>query len=373
MSLYLLKPIVWNLIGYTRPGGGKFTSGYPKENGFGHEEWNAAAHLTLQEEGQEWRVFHTEGVGSQEVDEHAGDIFVFMIASSQGKQYLVGIAGNATCLHGNKRERQRLVSILHTDSEEHAMEAWQLASVRGCFRDDRRLFLAQWRKEADWAPTWKCPSDYFAWLPEPIVLDPVRLTGKNRLVTMYSTYQPMHQYQAAYLLRAAVLKSPHSNALRRLLDSCIQDDSEEQKDIADITSAPERALSATEKNALILARRGQGRFRDELVRIWGGCAVTGCAQPQVLRASHIKPWRKCSNAERLDPDNGLLLVANLDALFDVGLVTFEDDGRVRFSKGLSAEDLQQLSLSDDLVLRRGLSARTKQHLAYHRETIYREQ
>jgi len=40
MPLYFFKPVVWNENGYLRPGGAKFTSGYPFENGFGHEEWN---------------------------------------------------------------------------------------------------------------------------------------------------------------------------------------------------------------------------------------------------------------------------------------------------------------------------------------------
>lgn len=38
-------------------------------------------------------------------------------------------------------------------------------------------------------------------------------------------------------------------------------------------------------------------------------------------ASHIKPWRKCSNKERLDPQNGLLLTARINALFDCGLIS----------------------------------------------------
>ncbi|MGO7165362.1 HNH endonuclease, partial [Rhizobium johnstonii] len=58
----------------------------------------------------------------------------------------------------------------------------------------------------------------------------------------------------------------------------------------------------------------------------GRCAVTSCNLPAVLRASHIVPWREASNAERLDPENGLPLVATLDALFDVGLISFDDQG-----------------------------------------------
>ena len=45
--------------------------------------------------------------------------------------------------------------------------------------------------------------------------------------------------------------------------------------------------------------------------------MTGLALPQALRASHAKPWGGGdSDAERLDVLNGLVLAAQLDALFD---------------------------------------------------------
>lgn len=60
-------------------------------------------------------------------------------------------------------------------------------------------------------------------------------------------------------------------------------------------------LTPTEKTQLINARVGQGRFRADLEQHWNGrCAVTGCAILATLRASHIKPWRDSSNAERLN-------------------------------------------------------------------------
>lgn len=46
-------------------------------------------------------------------------------------------------------------------------------------------------------------------------------------------------------------------------------------------------------------------------------------------ASHAKPWAECANdAERLDVFNGFLLVANLNALFDRFLISFDDTGRL---------------------------------------------
>lgn len=57
----------------------------------------------------------------------------------------------------------------------------------------------------------------------------------------------------------------------------------------------------TFREAPILSRVGQGLFREQLWRYRGACAVTGASCVEVLRASHIKPWRHASNRERLDP------------------------------------------------------------------------
>lgn len=86
-------------------------------------------------------------------------------------------------------------------------------------------------------------------------------------------------------------------------------------------------ISATTRRALINARLGQGGFRRHMMELWGNrCAVTGCAVPEVLIASHAQAWAEASNTARLDPYNGLLLVASLDRLFDRGLISFGDDG-----------------------------------------------
>ena len=99
-----------------------------------------------------------------------------------------------------------------------------------------------------------------------------------------------------------------------------------------------RALpAATEFERLVVQRVGQNVFREALMDFWSGrCAITGLDQPELLRASHMKPWAVCAtDAERLDPYNGLLLSVHWDAAFDNGLVTFEDDGTPRLSSRLS--------------------------------------
>jgi hypothetical protein len=84
----------------------------------------------------------------------------------------------------------------------------------------------------------------------------------------------------------------------------------------------------TEREVLAKARVGQGRFRADLVATWRKgevCALTGLAVPEMLIAAHIKPWRDSTNAERLDPMNGLLLVAHADKLFDRYLMSFYEE------------------------------------------------
>ncbi|RYD63387.1 MAG: HNH endonuclease [Verrucomicrobiaceae bacterium] len=86
-------------------------------------------------------------------------------------------------------------------------------------------------------------------------------------------------------------------------------------------------LSATTVRRLVDARLGQGKFRDDLMTAYGEtCPVTSLAIRPLLRASHIKPWTSSNNDERLDPENGILLAAGVDAAFDKGFFSFNDQG-----------------------------------------------
>ena len=87
------------------------------------------------------------------------------------------------------------------------------------------------------------------------------------------------------------------------------------------------ALSKSERDAIIKARIGQGGVRQSLIEYWSSCAVTGCANTQLLRASHIKPWKVADLKERLSLYNGLLLSPALDACFDAGYISFDDQGK----------------------------------------------
>jgi hypothetical protein len=111
------------------------------------------------------------------------------------------------------------------------------------------------------------------------------------------------------------------------------------------------ATNPTRCKRLIDARRGQGRYRTALLeRFQGQCAVSGLRLGAALRASHVLAWSRCETDEqRLDPDNGLLLSADLDALFDRHLITFDRDGRVRCSPRLDEHRKHQWPLADLLA------------------------
>ncbi|MBC9179514.1 HNH endonuclease [Pseudoroseomonas ludipueritiae] len=140
--------------------------------------------------------------------------------------------------------------------------------------------------------------------------------------------------------------------------------------MADIKAAETdlASLPATEREALVQARLGQGRFRSDLIGRWGGqCAVTGIAIAPLLRASHIKPWRYSTNRERLDPENGLLLLANLDAAFDAGLISFSNEGKMLLSRALGAPPAALLGMAVGAGLRHQPSVQQQAYLELHRE------
>lgn len=142
---------------------------------------------------------------------------------------------------------------------------------------------------------------------------------------------------------------------------------------AEITKLDANPPTTTEALALVRQRRGQDLFRQALMDYWGGaCAVTGIAVPELLRASHTKPWAKCTaDEERLNVFNGFLLCAHLDALFDCGLMTFDELGAAVFSPRLDIEILAKLVINQ-LIKLRWLTAEHAPFLAWHRENLFQK-
>ena len=130
-------------------------------------------------------------------------------------------------------------------------------------------------------------------------------------------------------------------------------------------------LSITERQALEKSRIGQGVFRENLIKLWGSCSITGLANLSLVRASHIKPWRDSTNVERLNPFNGLLLVPNYDLLFDRGLIAFKENGQIIISSKLSHEEKRVFDLDSTQRLRQ-IFLGNKLFLEYHRDYVLKK-
>lgn len=64
------------------------------------------------------------------------------------------------------------------------------------------------------------------------------------------------------------------------------------------------------------------------------CALSGIDIPELLVASHIKPWAVCEQ-ERLNPENGICLSSLYDDCFDKGLIGFDSDYKVVMSRRIT--------------------------------------
>jgi len=94
--------------------------------------------------------------------------------------------------------------------------------------------------------------------------------------------------------------------------------------------------------------------------------------PELLRASHIKPWALCAtDEERLDVFNGLLLAPHLDALFDGGWVTFSSSGAMLVSQSMHQDAMDTLGLQTDLGIQE-LSSAHQSYLEFHRHRVWRD-
>lgn len=118
-------------------------------------------------------------------------------------------------------------------------------------------------------------------------------------------------------------------------------------------------------------RLNQSAYRKNLIEYWDGkCAITGCGLTSILIASHAKPWGKCkTNNESTSRYNGFLLAPNLDRLFDYGLISFDDEGKILISSSVPEKEYGSLGIRKDMQLRK-IEEGHRGYLAYHREYVF---
>jgi hypothetical protein len=147
---------------------------------------------------------------------------------------------------------------------------------------------------------------------------------------------------------------------------------EEWERHVEATILEDRKIKETERQALIQARRGQGQFRTNVQQIERACRVTKVERPEHLVASHTKPWRDCTNDERLDGENGLLLTPTIDHLFDKGFISFEGNGDLILSPVADRVSIARMGIELERKLNvGGFSQGQRRFLEYHRDSVLR--
>jgi predicted restriction endonuclease len=140
----------------------------------------------------------------------------------------------------------------------------------------------------------------------------------------------------------------------------------------------ERVPVETERSTTVKVRRGQEFFRQSVLSAYGlACCISGVNVPELLIASHIRPWRDFPN-DRLDPANGLCLSSLHDRAFDAGLITLDEKLQLVLSNRLRSF-LPQATLEHSFLrfdkteirLPEKLSEPSQEHLRYHREHIFK--
>ncbi|MCB9201531.1 MAG: HNH endonuclease [Flavobacteriales bacterium] len=117
-------------------------------------------------------------------------------------------------------------------------------------------------------------------------------------------------------------------------------------------------------------RVGQEKFRRSLLDEISFCPITGITDKRILTASHIKPWRVSNNVERLDKYNGFIFSPTIDKIFDIGLISFENDKSLLVSKSLDKLNIVSIGIEPKRIYEKLPLDNRVQYLEYHRNFIF---
>lgn len=119
-------------------------------------------------------------------------------------------------------------------------------------------------------------------------------------------------------------------------------------------------------------RLGHQAYKDKLIHLWNNeCAICKINIPELLRASHAKPWRDSNHQERTDPYNGLLLCAHHDALLDRGFLSFNERGEILLSNELLEANPYIYAINPDIKIQ--LFEENVKYLLWHQSYVFKKQ
>jgi hypothetical protein len=155
------------------------------------------------------------------------------------------------------------------------------------------------------------------------------------------------------------------------LDKVVENTEDDYIDIKSflIVTPEEIEVTETEIEQVIKGRVGQSTFKRDLLAIQKKCRLCGVSDKRFLVASHIKPWSKSNNQERLDVNNGLLLCPNHDALFDKRYISFNDEGTILISDSLDEPTKVFLNINETMNIR--MNESQQQYMKWHKENLFK--
>lgn len=171
-----------------------------------------------------------------------------------------------------------------------------------------------------------------------------------------------------------LLDGQYESAFEFLTEQLLQPDLEHNVDdseaiLEEMNIQQRLDIGETQRTQLVIARRGQGVYRNNVRLVENSCRITGLALSQHLVASHIKPWSKSDDLEKLDGFNGLLLSPHIDHLFDKGFISFTNQGTVLTAQNLHSEVLDKWHLEKNQQVGQ-FSVDQSKYLEYHRDMIF---
>lgn len=132
-----------------------------------------------------------------------------------------------------------------------------------------------------------------------------------------------------------------------------------------------RVLEETlETKVFSMARKGQGKYRTDLLHRCPYCPITMVSDERILIASHIKPWAHSNDEEKIDPFNGFMFTPTFDYLFDRGYLSFTNNKKTKLSPFLSKMTYSKLGISDNKIFEQLPTEGREDYLEYHRTEIF---
>ena len=208
------------------------------------------------------------------------------------------------------------------------------------------------------------PKDHIDLLREhlPAKYSPLIKKDGNGLQSIYLAHVPRRM--------AEVLHNLIGHEYDGILGRAFDNEQEIANNIVELGIIGRTDIGPTMKEQLVKSRRGQGIFKINVRRNEKSCRVTGVTDPRNLRASHIKPWKVCSDMEKLNGCNGFLLAPHVDHLFDTGMISFSDGGDLLISPSLDRTILTRWGIPE--VLNVGPMEKQAGFLSYHRAFVLKK-